>query len=116
MIDIHAHILPGMDDGPATLSESMAIAEIAVKEGIHTIVATPHCLNGMYVNWHDDILSACKCLNSALAKSHISLRILPGSEARICPEIERELDSGRWYDIYPVSAARTETNVYYGPQ
>ena len=43
MIDIHAHILPGMDDGAQDLYESLDMAEIAANSGITAIVATPHC-------------------------------------------------------------------------
>jgi len=42
MVDLHCHILPGVDDGPATMEESMAMAESAVADGITHIVATPH--------------------------------------------------------------------------
>lgn len=42
MIDIHCHILPGIDDGSASLEESLAMAEIAVQDGVSHIVATPH--------------------------------------------------------------------------
>jgi protein-tyrosine phosphatase len=42
MVDVHCHILPGIDDGPATMAESMAMAESAVADGITHVVATPH--------------------------------------------------------------------------
>ena len=42
MIDIHLHILPGTDDGPETMQESLALAKLLVQEGIHSAVATPH--------------------------------------------------------------------------
>jgi len=95
MIDIHAHILPGIDDGPATLEESLEMARIAVKDGIHTMIATPHCLNGLYFNWRTDILRACEQLNSALKKQEIPLTLLPGSEVRLSPEILEEIKKGR---------------------
>ena len=41
-VDIHAHILPGLDDGPATVEESLAMARMAARDGTDTIVATPH--------------------------------------------------------------------------
>ena len=42
MIDIHLHILPGVDDGPATLQESLVLAQALVQEGVHEAIATPH--------------------------------------------------------------------------
>ena len=99
MIDIHAHILPGKDDGPSSLSESLEMARIAVDDGISTIVATPHCLNGVYFNWRKDILSACAEFNLALEKNQIPLKVLPGSEARLGMEIMYGLENGRLMTI-----------------
>src|SRR5947209_8926698 len=45
MVDIHCHILPGLDDGPDSMTESFALAESAIAEGITHVVATPHCSN-----------------------------------------------------------------------
>jgi len=42
MVDLHCHILPGIDDGPKTIEESMAMAESAIAEGVTRVVATPH--------------------------------------------------------------------------
>ena len=42
MIDLHSHILPGLDDGTTTLAEALALGRMAAADGIHTIVATPH--------------------------------------------------------------------------
>ena len=42
MIDTHVHILPGVDDGPATMEEALALARVLVQEGVHTAIATPH--------------------------------------------------------------------------
>lgn len=50
MIDLHCHILPGIDDGAQTMEDSLSMARQAVSEGIHTIVATPHHQNGKYIN------------------------------------------------------------------
>ena len=95
MIDIHVHILPGIDDGPSTLEESLEMARIAVKNGISVMIATPHCLNGVYVNWQEDILSACAEFKSALEKHNIPLTVLPGSEIHLSPEIMGAVDKGR---------------------
>ncbi|HYL83746.1 MAG TPA: CpsB/CapC family capsule biosynthesis tyrosine phosphatase [Candidatus Angelobacter sp.] len=43
MVDLHCHILPGLDDGPNTMEESLAMAETAIADGITHVVATPHC-------------------------------------------------------------------------
>jgi protein-tyrosine phosphatase len=43
MVDVHCHILPGLDDGPEAIEESLAMAESAITDGITHVVATPHC-------------------------------------------------------------------------
>jgi len=83
MIDLHCHILPGLDDGAASLEDSLAMAGLAVADGIKGIVATPHTLNGVSTNGVSDILSAVSDLERALAGGGISLWIFPGSEAHL---------------------------------
>ncbi len=48
MIDLHHHLLPGLDDGPATMDEALAMCRRAVEAGIATVVATPHMLDGVF--------------------------------------------------------------------
>ena len=80
MIDLHCHILPGMDDGPADIGESLDMARQAVLDGIHTVVATPHSRNGMYVNVRGDICRRVQELNRMLEAAAIDLVALPGAE------------------------------------
>lgn len=93
LIDIHSHILPGMDDGPATMEKSLQMARIAIEDGRRTMIATPHCYNGVYFNSKDSIISACERFNQALVKNNINLEILPGSETHLSPEILDELEN-----------------------
>ena len=48
MIDLHAHILPGVDDGPQSATDALALLRAMVEDGITTVVATPHMLDGRY--------------------------------------------------------------------
>ena len=86
MIDIHCHILPGIDDGPATLAEAVRMARIAVKDGIHTVVATPHCFDGVYNCEKLDIAAACQVLEEEFHLRRIPLKVVPGAEVRLTPE------------------------------
>ena len=95
MIDIHAHILPSMDDGPSSLDQSLNMALKASDEGIHTIIATPHTLNGVYHNQREHILSECRKLNRALGEKNIPVKVLPGSEARLSMDITDELNDNQ---------------------
>jgi protein-tyrosine phosphatase len=79
MLDLHCHILPGVDDGPATLEESLAVARCCVRDGITHVVATPHCHRHIHL-LRADILPHVARLNAELAKAEIPLAVLPGSE------------------------------------
>ncbi|KAB8133084.1 tyrosine protein phosphatase [Gracilibacillus oryzae] len=94
MIDIHCHILPGLDDGAKNVDESIQMANAAVSQGIDTIIATPHHLNGKYDNYKIEIVEAVQQFNDILTKSDIPLTILPGQETRINGEMIADLDNG----------------------
>jgi protein-tyrosine phosphatase len=94
MIDIHCHILPGIDDGPGTLEDTIALAKSALKEDIHTIIATPHHKNGRYINLKPDIIKKVTELNEILTKENIPLTILPGQEIALHGEILEGYDNG----------------------
>lgn len=83
MIDLHCHILPGMDDGPADMPESLDMARQAVDDGIHAIVATPHTLNGLYENTGPAVTEAVKRFRNALLSEGIPIEIYPGSDAHL---------------------------------
>lgn len=87
MIDIHCHILPGIDDGAKHMEESVAMAKAAVSQGIHTIIATPHHKNGRYDNPKESIIQGVAELNKRLQNEEIPLTILPGQEIRIYGEM-----------------------------
>ncbi|WP_461672897.1 tyrosine-protein phosphatase [Priestia megaterium] len=87
MIDLHCHILSGIDDGALNDEISLKMAREAVLEGIHTIVATPHHQNGRYLNEKKDIIQYVRKLNEVLKKEKVPLTILPGQEIRLYGEI-----------------------------
>ncbi len=92
MIDIHSHILPGVDDGVESLRESLAIAEMAVADGLKGIVATPHFMEEGYRMSIQEITDRVAELQSKLDKQGIDLRIYPGAEVFIYPELCRDLE------------------------
>jgi protein-tyrosine phosphatase len=107
MIDLHNHILPGLDDGAKTLDESIEMCRIGYQDGIRTIVATPHTLNGLYLNDRETILTKVQELNDVLMKlemrnsefgmNHLpsELRILPGADVHFSEDILNQLDQGK---------------------
>ncbi|MCD1161117.1 tyrosine-protein phosphatase [Peribacillus frigoritolerans] len=92
MIDIHCHILPGVDDGSLDIEESFNMAKKAVEEGITHIFATPHHLNEKYVNVKSDIMDRVVRLNESYQQENIPLTIHPGQEVRIHRDIFTSLD------------------------
>lgn len=108
MIDLHCHILPGIDDGPATIEGSLALARAAAAAGTRRVVATPH-VNPRYRNNAATIAGLAAELNGRLAAEEIALEVLPGAEIAITSVIEikpHELDQlglggGRWLLMEP---------------
>lgn len=82
-VDIHCHILPGIDDGPRDWDESLAMARLAVADGTSTIVATPHQAGSFSQNRGPDIRLLATELQQRLDAAAIPLRVLPGGEIRI---------------------------------
>jgi protein-tyrosine phosphatase len=72
MIDLHNHILSGLDDGPRTFEESIEMCRISYRDGIRTIVATPHTLNSVYETRRSTILAGVQELNAAIQKKLFS--------------------------------------------
>jgi len=87
MIDMHCHILPGLDDGPGTLDEAVEMCRIAADDGITTIVATPHFKPGVYEHPAHVVDSKIGELSAALRQQGISIRILPGADVFVTPEL-----------------------------
>lgn len=91
MIDIHSHILPGLDDGAKTEEASLAMALDAVAQGITTIIATPHHKNGKYENTGEDIKFHVAILNKLFQEVKIPITLLPGQETRLYGEMLKDI-------------------------
>jgi protein-tyrosine phosphatase len=94
VIDLHAHYLPAIDDGPKDMDQSLAMARLAVEDGITDVTVTPHHLNGRYVTDADTVRSALAELQEAVHEAGISLRLHAGAEVHITPELPRGLADG----------------------
>jgi protein-tyrosine phosphatase len=79
MIDIHCHILPAVDDGPRSLSESLAMLSKAENDGITHIVATPHCNQSLHL-FRPEIIPQVARLNEQAQLHNLQIVVLPGSE------------------------------------
>ncbi|TKH02927.1 tyrosine protein phosphatase [Peribacillus simplex] len=94
MIDLHCHIIPGVDDGSMDMQVSISMAKKAVEAGITHLFATPHHLNERYVNVKDDIIDRVFELNECLQQENIPLSVHPGQELRIHRELFVSLEKG----------------------
>jgi protein-tyrosine phosphatase len=83
MIDIHTHILPAIDDGPTTMTESVEMCRIAVNDGIKKMIATPHVQNGMYDLDANKVLEKIHLLNQLVKQEGLDLVIFPGAEVHL---------------------------------
>jgi protein-tyrosine phosphatase len=86
MIDLHAHILPGLDHGARDWEEALEMCRIAVDDGITAMAATPH-VSEAYPNSIDSITAAVGKLRDRLAAAAISLDILAGGDYHIRPDL-----------------------------
>lgn len=94
MIDLHSHILPGIDDGAATLDMSLEMARIAVADGVHTMACTPHIYPGLYMNDARGITRAREQLQAALDLHRIALTLVDGADVHLVPGLLDGLRSG----------------------
>lgn len=95
MIDLHTHILPGIDDGVKTEDEAVEFARVAVADGVKTIVATPHCKDGSWFNDRSIVLPAVARLQARLAAEGVGVELLPGAEVHLCADLIERVRDGR---------------------
>jgi protein-tyrosine phosphatase len=92
LIDIHTHILPGIDDGADCWDQSLEMLGVAIKNGITAIAATPHMFpDGPFVNKKERVLSLTKELTEKARSKGMSIEIYPGGEVYVTPDIRRRL-------------------------
>jgi protein-tyrosine phosphatase len=95
MIDLHSHILPGMDDGAQNLEEAIGMARMALDSGITAMVATPHCTDDRRRKAHDSWL----LLKDALEECELPLELYLGMEIFGTSDTAQMLRDGRLYTL-----------------
>jgi protein-tyrosine phosphatase len=94
MIDMHSHILPGIDDGAADWDQSLAMARVAVEDGITDMVCTPHWILGKYENDRRKVLLRFAELEKRLEMEKVPLHIHPGTEIHVDVSVPERLKAG----------------------
>lgn len=91
MIDLHNHMLPGIDDGARDWEQSLEMAWMAVEDGITGVLCTPHCINGTYHNSRADILRLFQRLREQIENRRLPLKVYPGAELHYHEDIPRRV-------------------------
>lgn len=104
MIDIHSHLLPGIDDGSKSMDISLQMARDAVADGITHALMTPHHMNGRYTNHAQDVIERTTAFQAALDEHNIPLTVFPSQEVRINGGLMTALDE---HDILTTDAQGT---------
>lgn len=92
MVDLHCHLLPGIDDGSKSMAISLRLAREATENGVTHALLTPHHMNGRYVNHKTDVIQQTKEFADELTKHKIPLTVFPGQEVRINGNLLAALD------------------------
>jgi protein-tyrosine phosphatase len=94
MIDLHSHLLPGIDDGAKDLAVALRMAERFVADGVEVVACTPHILPGLYHNSGPQIRQAVTTLQAAFDTANVPLRLTTGADNHIVPDFVARLKTG----------------------
>jgi protein-tyrosine phosphatase len=94
MIDLHCHLLPGLDDGASDLSVSLEMAKAIAADGVAIAACTPHILPGLYNNSGPQIRAATASLQQALNQHGIVLQLTTGADNHIVADFVAQLGAG----------------------
>jgi protein-tyrosine phosphatase len=104
MIDLHCHILPGIDDGARTMEESVEMCRMAAADGCRAMVATPHQRRGSWWNAdRESITALARDLQAALGSE---LRVLVGGEVHVDSELLAEVEKLPGGGLFTLAGSR----------
>jgi len=95
MIDLHSHLLPGVDDGSPDLEVSLDMARIAVADGIRIMACTPHISPSLYENDGAQIREAVAALAERLLEAGVDLYLVTGADVHLAPKLIQRIRSGQ---------------------
>ncbi|HEY8463435.1 MAG TPA: CpsB/CapC family capsule biosynthesis tyrosine phosphatase, partial [Bacillota bacterium] len=94
MIDLHTHIIPGIDDGAVDEGTAAAMLQLAFENGTKTIVATPHVIEGEWLPEWERIVAGCELLQRLSHQLQLELSIIPGAEVALKMDLLDNLITG----------------------
>ena len=92
VVDLHCHLLPGIDDGSKSMEISLRMAREATENGVTHALLTPHHMNGHYINHKQDVIRRTKEFQEQINSHNIPLTVFPGQEVRINGQLLEALD------------------------
>lgn len=95
MIDIHSHILPGVDDGAKNFEVSIEMARMYIENGIEKVIATPHYIGGINNKTLDENREILNKLTGKIKEENLDLEVVLGNEIMISLEILRDIGKGK---------------------
>jgi len=95
MIDIHSHILPGLDDGSKNMAETLGMVRQLYEAGFTTLIATPHVIEGRTFLSAAEILTTTEQVRISVNDAGIPVEILPGAEHYIFPDLAKWARDGK---------------------
>lgn len=99
LIDLHAHVLPGLDDGPETLPEALALLRAMAEQGVRAVVATPHAADDIYRTRSEQVQAGVAALQAAADAEQLGIQIFPGQELLLGPGLSERLQRGELLPI-----------------
>jgi protein-tyrosine phosphatase len=115
VIDLHCHILPGIDDGSKSLEMSLEMARIAVDDGIEVLACTPHIYPGLYMNDTNGILAARDKLQASLDENGIALKLTIGADVHLVPGLLEGLRAGQIPSLHGTRYLLLEPSHHVAP-
>lgn len=115
MIDLHSHILPGLDDGAQSLAVALQMARIASDDGIRVMACTPHIYPGVYANQKAAIFRARDALQAELDQAGIALQLTTGADVHLVPGVLEGLRAGAIPSLHETRYVLLEPSHHVAP-
>ena len=94
IVDMHCHVLPGVDDGPETMEDSLEVLAEAQRQGVGAMIVTPHFHPARYKVYASQIADGIGSLEEKMREAGISIQLYPGQECYYFSDLIRQLDNG----------------------
>ena len=116
MIDLHCHLLPGIDDGSADMAQSIEMARVFADQGVTHVACTPHILPGVYHNSGPDIIARVRDLQRHINEAGITLTLLSGADNHVVGDFVKGLKRGHLLPLGDSRYVLVEPPHHVAPQ